>query len=415
MNTAWIPLFTAWVRGLCHDYSVVQNDATMESLGRFRWAIWVMVPLHMFFAWEFGQYQINAGQEAWITWSRTVSTSHEVMAMVLMIIGTLIFLYVPRHRPANRLAYALQLAITAGYLVLGVVLTLADVRVGASAGIATYLLASIVISVVSLIRPEIYIPLFVAVYACFDLALRRMGLDAVQLDGLRLLSMAVPVLSAIASWTVWQQYVKATLLQRQLATRNAELMYLAQHDMLTGLVNRRHFTHEAEAELARAGRAHQPTSILIADVDFFKKINDRYGHPVGDAVLQQVAQIFTACVRATDVVARLGGEEFIVLMPHTGQAGAMALAEKLRAGLANKALSVAPHTIAVTMSVGVSELAAGHSGAFEVLYTAADQALYAAKAHGRNRVEYGVLAAPAALHPHGTPQGTEHGTQHGTE
>ena len=66
MNTAWIPLFTAWVRGLCHDYSVVQNDATMESLGRFRWAIWVMVPLHMFFAWEFGQYQINAGQEAWI-------------------------------------------------------------------------------------------------------------------------------------------------------------------------------------------------------------------------------------------------------------------------------------------------------------------------------------------------------------
>ena len=402
MNTDWVRHLAAWAQGLFRDYSSVQNDATRESLGRFRWAIWVMIPLHMFFAWEFGQYQINAGQEAWIAWSRTISTSHEVMALVLMIIGTLIFLYVPAHRPAKALAYGLQFTITAGYLAFGVVLTVADVRVGASAGIATYLLASIVISVVSLIRPEIYIPLFMGVYACFDYALKRLGLDAVQLDGLRLLSMSVPVMSAIASWTIWQQYVKATLLQRQLAARNAELMYLAQHDMLTGLFNRRHFTHEAEAELARAARAHRSTSILIADVDFFKKINDRYGHPVGDTVLQQVAQIFTSCVRATDVVARLGGEEFIVLMPNTGQAGAMALAQKLRAALELHALTVGRHTIPVTMSVGVSELAAGHSGAFEVLYAAADHALYTAKAQGRNRVEFGALAAPVALqHPHG--------------
>lgn len=402
MNTNWVQHVAAWARGLMRDYSAVQNDATMESLNRFRWAIWVMIPLHMFFAWEFGQYQTNAGQVGWVTWSRTISMSHEVMALVLMIIGALIFLYVPPHRPARGLAYGLQWTITAGYLVFGVILTLADVRVGASAGIATYLLASIVISVVSLIRPEIYIPLFIGVYAYFDYALKRMGLDAVQLDGLRLLSMSVPVLSVVASWTIWQQYVKATLLQRQLASRNAELMYLAQHDMLTGLVNRRHFTHEAEAELARAARAHRPTSILIADVDFFKRINDRYGHPVGDAVLQQVAHVFTACVRATDLVARLGGEEFIVLMPNTGQAGAMALAQKLRAGLEQKALSVAHHTIPVTMSVGVSELGAGHSGAFEVLYAAADRALYTAKAQGRNRVEFGTLAAPIALqHNHG--------------
>lgn len=396
MNTDWIQRLAAWGQGLVRDYSSVQNDATRESLNRFRWAIWVMIPLHMFFAWEFGQYRINAGQAPWVAWSQTVSLSHEVMALVLMIIGALIFLYVPAHRPAKALAYGLQLALTGGYLVFGVVLTLADVRVGASAGIATYLLASIVISVVSLIRPEIYLPLFVVVYAFFDHALKRLGLDAVQLDGLRLLSMSVPVLSAVASWTIWQQYVKATLLQRQLTARNAELLYLAQHDMLTGLFNRRHFTHEAEAELARAARAHRPTSILIADVDFFKKINDRYGHPVGDAVLQQVAQIFSTCVRATDVVARLGGEEFIVLMPNTGQAGAMALAQKLRTALEQQALQVAPHTIPVTMSLGVSELAAGYSGAFEVLYAAADQALYSAKAQGRNRVEFGTLAAASA-------------------
>lgn len=403
MNTDWVRHLYGWVQGLFRDYSAVQNEATMESLSRFRWAIWIMIPLHMFFAWEFGQYPTNAGQGAWVDWSRTLSISHEVMALVLMIIGTLIFLYVPAHRPAKALAYAMQLLLTAGYLVLGVVLTLADVRVGASAGIATYLLASIVISVVSLIRPEIYIPLFIAVYVYFDSALRRMGLDAVQLDGLRLLSMSVPVMSAIASWTVWQQYVKATLLQRQLTSRNAELQYLAQHDMLTGLFNRRHFTYEADAELARAARAQRPTSILIADIDFFKKINDRYGHPVGDTVLQQVAKVFASCVRGTDVVARLGGEEFIVLMPNTGHVGAMALAQKLRISLEQHALTVGHHTIPVTMSVGVSELAAGHSGAFEVLYAAADQALYTAKAQGRNRVELGVVTAPTALvHHHGT-------------
>ncbi|MBK9348129.1 MAG: GGDEF domain-containing protein [Burkholderiales bacterium] len=402
VNSGWTQALAGWATGLVRDYGAVQNDATMESLNRFRWAIWVMIPLHMFFAWEFGQYRIHAGQEAWTTWSRTISLSHEVMAMVLMIIGTFIILYVPANRPAKALAYALQMALTGGYLVLGAVLTLADLRVGAGAGIATYLLASIVISVVSLIRPEIYLPLFFVVYAFFDHALRRLGLDAVQLDGVRLLSMSVPVMSAVASWTVWQQYVKATLLQRQLSARNAELQYLAQHDMLTGLFNRRHFTHEAQAELARAARAHRPTSILIADVDFFKKINDRYGHPVGDAVLQQVAKIFSDCVRTTDVVARLGGEEFIVLMPNTGQAGAMALAQKLRAALELHPLQVAPHVIPVTMSVGVSELAAGCSGAFEAVYAAADQALYSAKALGRNRVEWGVLLAPAApQHYHG--------------
>lgn len=399
VNTDWIQHIVTWGQARLRDYSAVQNDATVESLNRFRWSIWIMIPLHLFFAWEFGQYHTNAGQADWITWSHTVSTSHAVMALVLMIMGTLIVLCVPSHRPAKGLAYSLQLAVTAGYLALGVVLTLADLRVGAGAGIATYLLASIVISVVSLIRPEISIPLYFVVYGFFDHALQKLGLDAVQLGGLRLLSLSVPVLSSVTSFSIWQQYVKATLLQRQLTARNAELLYLAQHDVLTGLHNRRHFTHEAEAELARAARAHRPTSILIADIDFFKKINDRYGHPVGDEVLQQVAHLFAACVRATDVVARLGGEEFIVLMPNTGQAGAMALAEKLRASLAQQVLAIGPLQVPVTVSVGVSELPAGHSGIFEALYTAADQALYAAKAQGRNRVEWGELVAPAA-EPH---------------
>ena len=166
------------------------------------------------------------------------------------------------------------------------------------------------------------------------------------------------------------------------------LLDYSERDALTGLFNRRHFAAEATAELARAHRTHSPSSILIADIDFFKKVNDQYGHPAGDQVLKEVANVLASNVRATDVVARLGGEEFIVLMPHTTRDGAMALAEKLRSSMDKHPMQVEAQTLAVTVSVGVSELAADQDGSFEDLYIAADTALYAAKSHGRNRVEW---------------------------
>ena len=139
--------------------------------------------------------------------------------------------------------------------------------------------------------------------------------------------------------------------------------------------------------MGRASRIPGNTCLLMVDLDQFKRINDQYGHPVGDEVLQQVAAILTGGVRATDVVARIGGEEFIVLMPNTPLAGAVALAEKMRSALRSRPLEIQERLIPVTASMGVTGVAPHQMASIDALYAAADQALYAAKRMGRDRVE----------------------------
>ncbi len=395
MIAPWFQRALASWRKRSRDYSAVVADATLESLQRFRWFWLIAVPLHAVFYWQFSHYQVPQGRPDLALWAQSIATPHGVMLGVALVVGVLTQWHLRQAHASRALGVSLQIGVVVAYLALGAALTLADLKVGAPAGVGSYLLVSIVLSAMVLLRPGVSVPVFFVVYGFFNAALVHLGLGSAQYASLQLITLTVPVLSSVVSTMIWRQYVKATLLKRQLSASNAELLYLAQHDTLTGLYNRRYFTPEATAELARAARAKTPTSMLIADIDWFKKINDSYGHPLGDAVLQQVAQRLVAGVRATDVVARLGGEEFVVLMPNTARAGAMALAEKLRASVDQQMLHLHHHAIPVSLSVGVSEFPAGDTGAFEELYGAADKALYVAKRNGRNRVEFGQAATHA--------------------
>lgn len=399
MIVTWARHVGAWLRKRSSSYSAVRADATLESLQRFRWFVLIAIPLHAVFFWRLSHYPVPAGHPELAEWARGIALPHGVMLIVAVVLGGLTAWHLYRGARSNAWGYFLQLAVAVAYLVLGAVLTLADIKVGAPAGIGSYLLISIVISAMTLLRPGVSVPLFFAVAWFFKEGLLRFAMSAEQFATIQLIIWTVPVLSSVVSVMIWQQYVKATLLKRHLSARNAELLYLAQHDVLTGLHNRRYFMQEAMAELARAARAQLPTSMLIVDIDFFKKINDEYGHPIGDAVLQQVAQLLLAGVRSTDIVARLGGEEFVVLMPATTRVGALALGEKLRASLDQQNLQLKRHVVRATLSVGVSEFAAGEAGPFEDLYGAADKALYVAKANGRNRVEFGDAASNANSRP----------------
>jgi len=159
-------------------------------------------------------------------------------------------------------------------------------------------------------------------------------------------------------------------------------------DPLTGLANRRFFQEILLRELRRAQRSNQPLALIIADIDHFKGVNDTYGHSVGDEVLEQVGSIMLASVRATDFVIRYGGEEFVVLMPETRSADAVAVADKLRKTIGDTILESTSRpgmTLKVTISAGVAAFPAdGQTG--EQLILRADRALYWAKEHGRNRV-----------------------------
>ena len=157
-------------------------------------------------------------------------------------------------------------------------------------------------------------------------------------------------------------------------------------DHLTALANRRAFFEAAELEIERAAHTPRQLAVIVFDADHFKGVNDRHGHPAGDRVLCDLANALRDTFRAVDTVARLGGEEFAVLLPSTGIAQALAVAERLRAQVATRLVAVDGVEIAYTVSAGVAVLDANDALGIDALIKRADQALYAAKAQGRNRV-----------------------------
>lgn len=156
-------------------------------------------------------------------------------------------------------------------------------------------------------------------------------------------------------------------------------------DDLTGLFNRRAFFEAAELELERWRRAPRPLSLVMIDADHFKAINDRYGHPGGDAVLGDLGQVIAETVRGIDTAARVGGEEFAVLLPSTDGSGATAFAQRLCAAVRGRSVVHDGKEIRYTVSVGVATLREDFAG-LDALMKQADAALYDAKAAGRDRV-----------------------------
>ena len=174
-------------------------------------------------------------------------------------------------------------------------------------------------------------------------------------------------------------------IEQQTAARWQQLQRIALSDPLTHLPNRRAFEVEAVRSAARARRAGSPLAIGIADIDFFKHVNDQHGHAAGDAVLQAVAAVFQFQARASDVVARVGGEEFGFLFPHTDMAMACQVAERIRCAVEETRFEFGKLYIPVTISIGLAPLP--DNGDWKAGFMHADAALYQAKNNGRNRIE----------------------------
>jgi diguanylate cyclase (GGDEF)-like protein len=164
----------------------------------------------------------------------------------------------------------------------------------------------------------------------------------------------------------------------------AELRYLADHDPLTGLLNRRRFRAELDQYVSFSARYGGQGAVMIIDIDGLKGVNDSLGHQSGDNLIRRLSGVLRDRVRATDMVARLSGDEFAVLMPQSDVAGAMQLAEDLRAEVAEEFAASAE--LPATISVGVTMFGGNVGAGSEAVLVAADQAMYRAKAEGRNRI-----------------------------
>jgi diguanylate cyclase (GGDEF)-like protein len=189
----------------------------------------------------------------------------------------------------------------------------------------------------------------------------------------------------------------AAFLLMHKARADEEASRLATTDPLTGVFNRRTFIELADQELARSRRSGTPLSLMILDLDHFKRVNDTYGHLAGDQVLIAFTQLIKDCVRRGDLVVRYGGEEFCVLLPGSTLAASTALAERIRTACAANALT--ERSFKVTVSIGVTAYAGDTGTTLADLLARADEALYLAKDEGRNRV----IALPLSAIP-ATPQ-----------
>ncbi len=186
-------------------------------------------------------------------------------------------------------------------------------------------------------------------------------------------------------------YRALALSKQALQVREAEILKLSLTDALTGVGNRRMLDEALAREIERARRQMQVLSLLILDIDHFKRVNDTWGHETGDRVLKQTGLTLLRLLRTTDIATRMGGEEFVILLPATELAGAVVCAERFRAALAAHDFGL---PAAVTSSFGVAALQPGEAG--NTLLARADGALYSAKQQGRNRVVAATLTATAA-------------------
>ncbi len=191
--------------------------------------------------------------------------------------------------------------------------------------------------------------------------------------------------------------IRILALQESLIIARDALRFQADHDSLTGLWSRSSILDAMRRELSRASRQRLPVALIMADLDQFKRINDTFGHLVGDEVLREAAKRMSSCARPYDSVGRYGGEEFLVILPGCNDMDSLKFAERLRAEISSKPFETSSGLITVTLSLGV---AGGRSAILQgptFWIHAADEALYRAKEKGRNCVEFAAVATEGAI------------------
>jgi diguanylate cyclase (GGDEF)-like protein len=301
-------------------------------------------------------------------------------------IGFFLITHILKNRiEPNKIMFVLQYIVVAVIMVSGIVIVTFDQLI--TTNITPFILICIISGVIFLIRPLasliIYLTSYVAYYYLIGLTITdQQVLLSNRVNGITAVGMGF-----LLSIILWHYNYTDTIQKRRIEIQQRQLEQMAYYDLLTGLPNRRLLEKLIKLEFSSMQHNGHETVLIVLDIDDFKRINDTYGHPVGDNILKQMADLLKNNTRETDTVTRFGGEEFIILMPRTSMEEGYLLAERLRKLIMEKRFNIGSITLRITSSFGVSSMRDINGQTFEDYYSLADKALYIAKQGGKNRVE----------------------------
>lgn len=315
-----------------------------------------------------------------LRWSQALFASHLAMAMSLVVLA--IVAQPLQRRPQALRGWVRAYSVLAFVVIMGFIVAMVSFDQWITPSIAPLMMACAMAGTVIQMRPGTSAALYLLTYLVFAVAVGLTQQDATALMSNRVNGLSAVAMGWLLSVLSWRKSAENLVLTRRLAE-------LATRDGLTQLYNHRETVRRCQDELSRALRHQRPTSVLVLDLDHFKQINDRHGHPAGDAVLAITAARLRDGVRCTDIVGRLGGEEFMVMLLHTAARAAGAMAENLRLALKRPMELPDGSLLEVSASIGVATTGPERTESFDMLYQRADRALYRAKNGGRDRWEAG--------------------------
>ncbi len=371
------------------DKALVLPECTSANLRRIQNAslIGAFISLIHFLLFIFSPKGETAALE---TWRLGIIISHSILFFSF----AAAFLISTRLKKAEK---NFKLTLLLQYSVIGVIMAAGVVIVSidqlATSNITPFIVVCLVMGTIFLVDPLTSLLIYLSSYAAYYFSIAAAAPSAEQLLSNRVNGITAIGIGFALSVILWRLNVtnikqKKRIIdqQQELERANKELERMAYFDALTGLPNRRYFDEVLQREIALIERKGYESCLVMLDVDDFKGINDVYGHPAGDSILEQLGHLLLASIRKYDTLCRLGGDEFIILLPQTTMAEAKGFAERFRKLLAPYPFLVDSVTINTTASIGVARLSGSRDASLIRHYADADRALYLAKQEGRNCV-----------------------------
>lgn len=286
--------------------------------------------------------------------------------------------------PSDATAFheGLWVALSAFILVISALISVFDQAIHGE--ITVYVIAALAIAVAGYTRLCFSLPIYATVHVLFLIGVSIMQPDQDALVGHYINGSLLVIVSVVLSKTIYDSHAKNYLNQLIIQRQKEELERQNREDSLTHLYNRRYVDLQMEQEFRRAVRYRRPLAVALADLDWFKRVNDEFSHQVGDQVLMITARVLQEALRSVDIVSRYGGEEFLMVLPETTLEEARHVCEKTRAAIEEHPWHEVRPGLRVTISFGIADVAE-HETALEMIATA-DRKLYEAKNSGRNRV-----------------------------